>query len=165
MPSPAITMKDQEIPLRLTVVDPPADVVFAIQRGRSDLHQSTRSTGAPITFDFTVRIRSSDTTNRHTVLGPFAQGTPATRFVYVNSGTSAGDRTSCWSRRAKVPLSGITPELIAQLAQAPGTTLEARIAGTGRDGGPACASVPLLGRGWRVVRSSLDQSSEPTTHP
>ncbi|MGH9341981.1 MAG: DUF5990 family protein [Acidobacteriota bacterium] len=143
-------MKDKEVPLRLTVVNPPTDVVFALQRGRSQLYQPTRSSGTSLSFDFTVRVCSTGTSL--TLLGPFAQGTPASRFVYVNSGTYAGDAASCWSRRAKVPLTGITPQLIRRLEQAPGSLLEGCIAGTAKDGGPACASVSLLGQGWCVNR-------------
>lgn len=146
-------MKEEEIPIRLTVIDPPVGVMFAVQRGRSELHQATPSTGSTISFDFTVRARPTANPNALNLLGPYAQGPPTARFVYVNSGTYAGEPASCWSRRAKVPLSGITPELMRKLAGSPGARLEARIAGTGRDGGPACASVALLDQGWRIVVS------------
>jgi hypothetical protein len=146
-------MKEQEGRLRITLVAPPAEVLFALQSGRSELHQATRSTGASISFDFTVRFRPAGSTAVN-VLGPYAQGTPASRFVYVNSGTYAGEKGSRWSRRAKIPLAGITRQLIEELHDTPDSILEARIAGTGRDGGPASASVPLLDSGWRVVRSS-----------
>jgi hypothetical protein len=69
----------------------------------------------------------------------------------VTSGKRAGQANSCWDRRAKVSLKGITPQLIAAVKQQPGAHLEARIAGTAADGGPACATVPLLEGGWRVV--------------
>jgi hypothetical protein len=141
-------VKDHEIKLRITLVNPPDDVVFAVQSGRSDLHQKTRSVGSSLSFDFSVRART--TTTGVTLLGPFAQGRPGTRFVYINSGTYAGDSASCWGRRAKVPLSGITPDLICQLEEVPAAVLEASVAGTARDGGPVCASVPLL-RGWQIV--------------
>ncbi|MDP9179493.1 MAG: hypothetical protein M3O61_17600 [Gemmatimonadota bacterium] len=32
--------------------------------------------------------------------------------------------------------------------------LEAPVDGTARDGGTACATVPLLGDGWRLVRKA-----------
>jgi len=70
--------------------------------------------------------------------------------VYINTGVRAGQPDSCWDRRAKVPLGGITSDLIAA-ALAGDVALEARIEGTARDGGPACATVPLLGDGWRLV--------------
>ena len=141
-------MKGEEISLRINVIDPPTVVVFALQRGRSELHQATRSSGAPISFDFRARVVLAGSKGRPDVLGPFVQGRPESRYVYVNSGTYAGDSSSCWSRRAKVPLIGISRELIRELRQRSETLLECRIAGTGGDGGPACASVPLLGEGW-----------------
>jgi len=52
-------------------------------------------------------------------------------------------------RRAKVPLGGVSWALIEALPA--GERLEAHIAGTARDGGVACASVPLLPPGWRVA--------------
>jgi hypothetical protein len=86
------------------------------------------------------------------VLGDFALGPPAGRFVYVNAGTLAGQADSCWTRRAKVKTAGITPALVDETLATPGAVLEARIAGAGRDGTPCCATVPLLDGGWRVVR-------------
>jgi len=115
-----------------------------------ELHQTTRSTGATLSFDFTVRVRTGSS-GALNFLGPFTQGPPSVRFVYVNMGTSAGDAGSCWTRRAKISLRGITAELVAALEKTPAGILEARYAGTGKDGGPTCASVKLLGDGWRVV--------------
>jgi len=43
-----------------------------------------------------------------------------------------------------VPLYSLTPALVAAALAAPGAVLETRIRGTGRDGTPACATVPLL---------------------
>ena len=87
---------EREIAMRIVVVGPPPDVVFALQRARAELVAPTRATGEPIAFTFTVRVRTGG--RRVNVLGPFAQGPPRKRFVYVNSGTFAGDATSCWSR-------------------------------------------------------------------
>lgn len=142
------TVNEPEIALRITLVDPPLDVAFAMQHGRDQLHEATRATGATLSFDFTVRVRAATPL---VFLGPFTQGPPASRFVYVGSGTSAGDRLSCWTRRAKIPLVGITAALLRELEKNKGAVLEARIAGKSRDGGPACATVPLLDGGWRVA--------------
>ena len=51
----------------------------------------------------------------------------------------------------KIHLSTITWELIEQATKS-GGVLEATIEGTAKDGGPNCASVPLLGDGWKVDR-------------
>lgn len=47
-------------------------------------------------------------------------------------------------RRAKVPLEGISQELIAAACVQPKAVLTAEIAGMSYDGGPCCAIVPLL---------------------
>jgi hypothetical protein len=86
------------------------------------------------------------------LLGKLAHGSPSERFLYVCSGTCAGQVHSCWTRRAKIGLSGISSALLQALQAAPSLRLEARFAGRAKDGGPACATVPLLG-GWRVVAS------------
>ena len=139
---------EQEIPLRITLMRPPSGVVFCLQRGRADLVSPTEAAGEQVSFDFALRVHGDRNAGPPNLRGAFAQGPPATRFVYVNSGTSAGQEDSCWTRRAKVPLAGITWELIEQAISNPGTVLEARIPGTAKDGGPVCASVPLLEGGW-----------------
>lgn len=72
--------------------------------------------------------------------------------MYVNSGKQAGQADSCWDRRAKVPLGCVESSLIETAVASSGAVIEAQIAGTGSDGGPACASVPLA-RPWRIERS------------
>jgi len=139
----------QELPLRITVVHPPSGVSFRLQQGKSDLVEPTQAADDHLSFDFTVRV-GGDRTGAPNFLGPFTQGPSAKRFVYVNSGTLAGQAGSRWTRRAKVHLEGISWELIERALASPGTVLEARIAGTARDGGPACATVPLLDGGWRI---------------
>jgi hypothetical protein len=141
---------ERELPLRIVVLRPPPGVTFAVQRGRSGLLAPTDASAEALAFDLTVRVapRGDGTVN---VLGEFAQGPPADRFVYLNVGTSAGQAGSCWTRRAKVKTAGITPALVAETLATPGAVLEARIAGTGRDGTPCCATIPLLDGGWRVV--------------
>jgi hypothetical protein len=126
-------------------------VAWAVQSGRSDLIEPSSRTDALIAFDVTVRVGSPRPDGQPTFLGRVTQGPPTERFVYVTSGKRAGQPDSCWDRRAKVALKGITPQLIAAVQQQPGARLEARVAGTAADGGPACATVPLLDGGWRIV--------------
>ena len=153
---------DVELPLRITLLRPPAGVRFCLQRGKDELVSAGEATREDVSFDFAVRVKEDDGglggsgggggTRTVRLLGEFTQGPPGGRFVYVRSGTMAGQPESCWSRRAKVPLAGITPALVRRVMKTPGARLEARIQGTGRDGGPVCASVKLLGSGWQLVR-------------
>lgn len=81
-------------------------------------------------------------------LGPFAFGPPSARFIYLSwSGEAAGKREMF--RRMKLPLGGISGQQLAELARIDGK-LVVTVGGTARDGGPACATVPLLDGGWRV---------------
>jgi hypothetical protein len=130
-------MADQNVAIRIIVENPP--VRFAVQRGKDELLEATSANAKQQVFEFSVRARDDGSGGAPNFLGPFAQGPVGGRFVYVNSR----------GRRAKIPLSGITWSLIKKAA---GSVIEARIAGTARDGGPACATVPLLDGGWRVAQ-------------
>lgn len=101
-------------------------------------------------FDFTVRAGRPDPVGPLVFYGPFTQGPPKERFVYVNAGRQAGQGETCWDRRAKIPLKGITPALVVAALAKPNGTLEVRIAGRGRDSGPVCASVKLPPGAWQV---------------
>jgi hypothetical protein len=139
---------DQEVSLRIVVVNPPAGARFAVQRGKVELLEPVGDKPDELIFEFPIRVRNDGAEGSPNFLGPYAQGPRDARFVYVNSGTLAGEPASPWTRRAKIPLGGITWAMIGK-AKA-GSVIEAKIAGTGRDGGPACATVPLLDRGWKL---------------
>jgi hypothetical protein len=142
---------EHELPLRVTILGPPPGVQFCLQRGRRELVSQTVSTGRDISFDLSVKVKPLDGDGPPRFLGPFTQGPPAGRFIYVCSGTSAGQPDSPWSRRAKVGLTGITRSQIGEALKNPEAKLEARFHGTAADGGPSCATVRLLGEGWRLI--------------
>lgn len=141
------------LPLRLIVVSPPVGVIFRLQSGTTALVPPRREAADSITFELALHVAPTPVKGPPVLRGAFAQGPPNGRFVYLNAGQRAGQPDSCWDRRAKVPLNGITRELIDQLLATPGAVLEAQVVGTAGDGGPACASVPLRGEGWRVVQA------------
>lgn len=141
-----------ELSLRITVVDPLPGVWLRLQSGRADLVEASARTSAEVSFDFSVRIGSPQPDGRPTFLGPFAQGPPASRFVYINAGASAGQPGTPWNRRAKIPLGGICQEQVSAVLRKPGAMLEVRYPGRGRDGGPTCATVRLPPSAW-VIRN------------
>lgn len=145
-------MAEFALPLRITLVNPPAKVRFALQRGKAELFEPTISTGADLSFSFSIRVKGDPDSGPPRLLGEFVQGPPAARFVYVNSGKRAGDPNTFWDRRAKVPLIGLTWPTIMSARSKPKSVLEVKIPGTGRDGGPTCAGVKLGGDAWRLVR-------------
>ena len=79
----------RELPIRIVLVSPPADVIFAIQRGKDEPVNQLRSTGVDVTYDITIGVVQSD--GQTDFRGPFVQGPRGGRFVYVSSGTLAGD--------------------------------------------------------------------------
>ncbi|MGH9849270.1 MAG: DUF5990 family protein [Blastocatellia bacterium] len=143
------------LPLRITLIKPPRGVAFCLQKGKADLAPPSSDSDEHLSFDFIVNTANNQADGSPNFRGPFVQGPPAGRFIYINSGTYAGQADSCWSRRAKVPLAGITWELIEKTLSRSGAVLEARIAGAAGDGGPACATVRLLEGGWRVLSKNL----------
>lgn len=140
----------KELPLRVVVEDPVPGVAIAMQRGASgkEMLWPVEVSAEALVFDFDVTVAGTIADGRPRLLGPFVQGPPNGRFVYLTIGVAAGQLDSPWRRRAKVPLGGLTLAMIEALP--PGGRLAAHIAGKARDGSPACASVPLLAPGWRV---------------
>jgi hypothetical protein len=138
----------RELTLRIVIEQPPPGVDFALQKGSGKLYetvQKQRSDGKDVVFEFKPSLREG-LSGTAALAGPFVQGPPRQRFVYVDIGTYAGQADSCWSRRLKVPLDGIPAKVIEA-----GGVLEARVPGTGRDGGPTCATVRHFD-GWNPAR-------------
>jgi hypothetical protein len=137
----------RRLTLRIIVVAPPPGVWFSLQPGPGVFDDRRRSGDGDLAFELELRVDERPAGAALRLLGAHVKGPPDKRFVYIGVGKHAGDAGSCWDRRIKVPLGGVTRELVE--AARDGHVLETRIAGTGRDGGPACATVPLLAPGWR----------------
>ena len=136
-----------EIPVRIIVLDPLPYVRYAVQEARDGLRAPTTASPEALQFDFGLRLGKVLADGRPNFLGPFAQGSPQERFVYLNSGQQAGQADSCWSRRAKLMLGGIAPEQVERLLADPALRLQATLPGAGRDLGPPCArTLPSGGR-------------------
>ena len=150
---------ERELTFRIVLEKPPAGVDFGLQKGRGndyEVIQKQRSGTGDLRFEFTARASTEGKGEEPNLLGPFVQGPKGARFVYLDIGTCAGQTNTEWSRRLKVPLSGITPKMIEQVGDRGKMVFETRVPGTGKDGGPNCATVkPFIG--WRVVKASQRQ--------
>jgi hypothetical protein len=129
-----------EIAMRVVIEQPVPGVLHSLQSGDDRvLDPKLSKTGEPLAFDFPVRIAP----------GPKFFGDqvrregPERRFVYVRIGQSAGQHGSAWSRRMKIDIHDLAPELLDR-AKA-GGILELTVNGTARDGTPACATVKRTG--------------------
>lgn len=130
-----------DLTLRIILADPPSGVVFSKQDARSRPVDPVRSAG-DLSFDIPVTL--TPTPNGLRPGGGFVRNDARGRFVYIASGQAAGDCQTDWQRRVKVYLHDLPADLVG------GEVLEATIAGRAKDGGPACATVPLL-TGWTRV--------------
>jgi hypothetical protein len=147
---------ERELTLRIILEKPPSDVDFGLQKGRGSGYetiQKQRSKAKDLYFEFTVRVKSTGKDAMPTFLGPLVQGPPSERFVYLDIGTYAGQTETPWSRRLKIPLRGITWDMVDQMSDDPRAVLETRVPGTGRDGGPTCGTVKPFA-GWKMATQS-----------
>jgi hypothetical protein len=143
---------ETQVRLRIVLVAPPAGVDFGIQNGKGsgyttvDMH---RSKGKDLSFECMVTVKDNREDGKPNFVGSMAQGPATGRFIYIDIGRLAGQVDSHWKRRIKVPPSGITWAMIKKATDNPKLVLEVRLPGTGKDGGPSCATVPPL-QGWTI---------------
>ena len=138
---------------RVVLQEPPTGVDFGVQMGRGAVYetvQKQRSRGEDLQFEFTVAIATDTKGTAPDFRGPVVQGPRGQRFVYIDIGTYAGQTGTPWSRRLKIPLAGITWDMLDRASADALTVLETRVPGTGRDGGPNCATVKPFG-GWKLA--------------
>jgi hypothetical protein len=137
-----------DVPFRIVVKNPLPGVTMCVQRGRSELLPPSSASNGAMTFDLSVSVDLSGEVPNF--LGKYSQGPKSDRFIYVNSGTYAGQKNTAWARRAKLSLMNITKEQIDEAISSPNARIETTFNGTGKDGGPTCASVK--GIVWKVVQ-------------
>lgn len=140
-----------EIPFRIVVTNPLQGVSMQVQRGKDELLAPAASSNSAITFEFGLTVDRAESNGSLNFLGKYAQGPKDARFVYVNSGTYAGQHLTCWARRAKLSLMSVTEEQIRTVLAGTGLVIETTMPGVGRDGGPTCATVK--GIEWKVARA------------
>ena len=143
---------EQELNFRIILESPPPGVDYGLQKGGGsnyEVTQKQRSKTGDLRFEFVARVKEGKD-GQPVFLGPFVQGPPHERFVYLDIGTYAGQSDTPWGRRLKIPLRGITWN---EVEQASGGTnvLETRVPGTAKDGSPTCATVKPFA-GWKVTR-------------
>ena len=99
-------MAKHEITLRVHVINPLAGVTMRVQEGKDRLLPPGETHSDRMSFEFPVTVDLSS--GKPNFLGKFAQGPKDARFIYVNSGSYAGQPGTQWNRRAKISLMKIT---------------------------------------------------------
>ena len=142
------------VPLRIVLVDPPPGVDFGIQEGKGNDYKTIavqRSRAGNLVLECTINVKGDRNDGPPNFVGSISQGPPTGRFIYIDIGKSAAQFDSCWQRRIKIPLETITWEMIDSVVDTPKRLLQATIPGTGKDGGPICATVKPID-GWKVAK-------------
>jgi Family of unknown function (DUF5990) len=149
-----VDKEESEITLQIILIKPTPDVVFGLQKGSGSNYETVQKqipTFNDLTFTFTIKVKGDRSKDKLPKLsGSFVQGSAENRFVYIDIGTYAGQTGTIWSRRLKIPLTGITWKDIDSLANK--SMLQTSVPGTGRDGGPNCATVKPFA-GWHLKHS------------
>lgn len=131
-----------DIGLRIIIEQPVVGVLHSLQaKDDRPLDPKASRTGEPLLFDLPIRVAP----------GPKFFGDqvrregPVRRFIYIRVGQSADDPSSPWSRRMKIDIHDLDEALLARAIETHGI-IEIVVNGTGRDGTPACATVPVIQR-------------------
>ena len=145
---------EPEITLQIILIKPTPDVVFGLQKGSGNNYETVQkqiSTSNDLAFTFTIKVKGDRSKDKLPKLsGSFVQGSGDNKFVYIDIGTYAGQSDTMWSRRLKIPLTGITWRDIDFLHR--NSMLQTIVPGTARDGGPNCATVKPFA-GWHLKHS------------
>ena len=142
-----------ELSLRIVLEKPPTGVDFALQKGsgtKYEMIQKQRSKNQDLVFEFKIRAKLNEGSSPN-FLGPFVQGNRNNRFAYLDVGRFAGQADSMWTRRLKIPLTGISLEMANHYLNNPNMIFETHVAGTGKDGGPNCGTVKPF-NGWQLKK-------------
>jgi hypothetical protein len=134
---------------RIILEKTPNNVGFGMQKGKGsdyEIEQYQLGSGQNLSFECVVKVKKT-TEGSIDFSGVSIQGTTQERFIYINIGTSAGQIGSIWTRRLKVPLRGITEEMVSKVSENDGFCLETIVPAIGKDGTPNCATVKPF-EGW-----------------
>ncbi|RDH76442.1 monooxygenase [Mycolicibacterium moriokaense] len=95
-----------------------------------------------VTWTIECDVNGSD------VRGPYVQGRPGDRFIYLNWGSVDADGRMDMFRRAKLMLDAVPADVLANAVES--GTLVGRLGLTDAKGQPLCAAVRPPAIGWSV---------------
>src|SRR5437764_9358044 len=109
---------NKEVTLRIILERPVSGVEYGIQKGKGNKYETIqKQTANSDDLKFEISIGVKAVANEPPVFtGPFAQGNPQDRFIYIDIGACAGQYNTQWSRRLKIPLNSISQTLINDLS-------------------------------------------------
>ncbi|WP_375444101.1 DUF5990 family protein [uncultured Fibrella sp.] len=143
-------MTEQTFDFRIVVEKPIAGAVYGLQKGSGKNYETFQKQEAgpgALVFDITLPAKRNKE-GSVVLYGPFIQGTPQGRFLYLDIGSYAGQEEAPLSGRLKVPLPGISDEFSRETID--GWFFVAKIYGTDeKTGRPATGTVKPVD-GWKI---------------
>ena len=130
-----------------TVFEGRTGVRLGIQKSK-EIIEDVPADVESVTFTFSLRVEKNPKTGKPNFLGPFAQGNPEERFIYLCWGQRNG---SDWNgfRRAKIHLKHLDWNALEKPLET-GKSIEAFVNMTDDKGCPLCASVRENNIEWKV---------------
>lgn len=145
-----------EISFRIILVKPFPGVLHALQKGSGNDYQVLQAQiagDADLYFEGTFGIKGTEASGSDPDFsGPLVQGPRGSRFIYIDIGGVARQFGTIWTRRLKIPLTGISWSLVTASTTNKPALLQTSIPGIGKDGGPNCATVKPF-PGWHLINS------------
>ena len=142
---------ESEVKLQIVLLKPTPGVIFGLQKGSGNNYETIQKQSAnnnDLLFSFSIIVKGDTIKDENPKFsGSFVQGPTGGKFVYIDIGTYAGQKDTDWARRLKIPLTGITWKEINLCLTNHNSILETCVPGTGKDGGPNCATVKPFD-GW-----------------
>jgi hypothetical protein len=139
--------------VKISLKQPVIGVMYGLQKGTGTNYQTIQqqlATDADLNFEMEIGIKGDPLKDAApSFSGLFVHGPKSAQFIYVDIGASAGQPGSIWQRRLKIPMIGISWELITKLAADNRLYLFTEVPGKAKDGTPNCATVKPFG-GWRL---------------
>ena len=143
----------KEIKLKIVLQNPVEGIIYGLQKGKGSAYETVQAqngNGQDLAFEFTVPVKPTSDSG-FSFSGPFVQGNPDSRFVYITIGNYAGQAGAAWSGRLKVPF----PEIILNSDQADtdGYRWICTVPGRTKEGKPLFATVKPFA-GWTMQRTA-----------
>jgi hypothetical protein len=124
---------------------PYKEIRLGLQKGE-EITEEVPADAKEAVFAAALKVRRSEKDGSPVFTGPFAQGTPQDRFIYLRWEGRLEDERVRFGR-AKVKLKGLGWDLIMQAVDA-GRPVEVAVDLKDKKGGPACASLPDSALRW-----------------
>ncbi|MEZ0610952.1 DUF5990 family protein [Fibrella sp. WM1] len=145
-------MTEEVFDFRIIVEKPVAGAIYGVQKGSGNTYETLQkqtASSAALTFDIALPAKRTKEGNL-ILYGPFCQGPPHERFLYLDIGSYAGQENAPFSGRLKIPLPKLSDAFSSESII--GRTLVATVYGTNETTGRPVGGTVKPVDGWKTDR-------------